>query len=74
MRSAAGPICAATTRTPSLSDIIALGDFNLPLLESDDPILRALTKRGLPGFTRLELATKTAGVVHFSTGSAEQFD
>lgn len=29
------------------SDIIALGDFNLPLVAPDDPIFKALTKRGL---------------------------
>ena len=29
------------------TDIVALGDFNLPKLSSDDPIYRALTKRGL---------------------------
>lgn len=28
-------------------DIIALGDFNLPKVSSDDPIYRALTRRGL---------------------------
>jgi endonuclease/exonuclease/phosphatase family metal-dependent hydrolase len=29
------------------SDIIALGDFNLPAVKPDNPIYRALTKRGL---------------------------
>jgi len=29
------------------SDIIALGDFNLPAVEPDDPIFQALTARGL---------------------------
>lgn len=29
------------------TDVIALGDFNLPKLMSDDPIYRALTRRGL---------------------------
>jgi endonuclease/exonuclease/phosphatase family metal-dependent hydrolase len=28
-------------------EIIALGDFNLPLVDPDDPIFKALTKRGL---------------------------
>jgi endonuclease/exonuclease/phosphatase family metal-dependent hydrolase len=30
-----------------VSDIIALGDFNLPKLADDDPIYKALTSRGL---------------------------
>ncbi len=36
-----------TSPNAYLRDIVALGDFNLPELSSDDPIYRTLTSRGL---------------------------
>jgi endonuclease/exonuclease/phosphatase family metal-dependent hydrolase len=36
-----------TSKNAYVSDIIALGDFNLPKLADDDPIYKALTSRGL---------------------------
>jgi endonuclease/exonuclease/phosphatase family metal-dependent hydrolase len=36
-----------TSANTYLRDIVALGDFNLPELEEDDPIYRTLTSRGL---------------------------
>jgi endonuclease/exonuclease/phosphatase family metal-dependent hydrolase len=36
-----------TSKNAYVSDIIALGDFNLPKLAADDPIYKALTSKGL---------------------------
>jgi len=36
-----------TSKNAYVSDIIALGDFNLPKLADDDPIYKALTSKGL---------------------------
>lgn len=49
------------------SDIIALGDFNLPQVEPDDPIFKALTKRGLvlPEYATVVGGSSLGGHKHY---------
>jgi endonuclease/exonuclease/phosphatase family metal-dependent hydrolase len=49
-------------------EIVAVGDFNLPLIDPDDPIFRALTKRGL------ELPEHSTEVGGSSLGGHKHYD